>query len=137
MKKVLAPLVLIAVAAIATVPGIGERDFWPQDEARYGTVALEMWNGAHPAVPHLNGKVYEDKPPGYFWLVNLVALIRGRVDEWSSRIPSAAGAALLALGAYAMLAQGGDIGAGLLAGLIALATWLLGWEARQAHLDVL
>jgi 4-amino-4-deoxy-L-arabinose transferase-like glycosyltransferase len=133
----LGSLLLVAVAAVAGLPGLGERDFWPQDEARYGTIALEMWNGAHPAVPHLNGQVYQDKPPGYFWLANVAARARGRVDEWAARVPSVLGAALLALGAFWMLAPRAGAGAGLLAGLIALGTWNVMWEARQAHLDVL
>jgi 4-amino-4-deoxy-L-arabinose transferase-like glycosyltransferase len=133
----LGAIILVVVAFVSALPGLGDRDFWPQDEARYGTVALEMWQGAHPAVPHLNGKVYQDKPPGYFWFVNLAAKIRGGVDEWAARAPSVLGAALLALGAFWMLAPAGGWVAGVVAGLVALSSWLIVWETRQAHLDVL
>jgi 4-amino-4-deoxy-L-arabinose transferase-like glycosyltransferase len=134
---VLGIVVLVLVGALASLPWLGDRDFWPQDEARYGTVTLEMWKGAHPAVPSLNGEVYQDKPPGYFWVANLAATLHGGVDEWAARVPSVLGAVLLAIGACLLLAPAAGWTAGLCAGLIALASWLLAWEARQAHLDAL
>ncbi len=55
------------------------------DEARYLTVAWEMFSSGNYMVPHLNGEPYSHKPPLLFWLTNLVWNITG-VHLWSARI---------------------------------------------------
>lgn len=46
------------------------RPLLPVDEARYFSVAWEMWQGGSFLVPHLNGETYSHKPPLLFWLLN-------------------------------------------------------------------
>jgi len=51
-------------------------------------------------VPHLNGEVYPEKPPLYFWLVALLSKLGGEVTESTARIPSATAATLIVLLTY-------------------------------------
>ena len=55
------------------------------DEARYLTVAWEMFANKEYIVPHLNGEPYAHKPPLLFWLTNAIWLITG-VHLWSARL---------------------------------------------------
>ena len=130
-------LALLLLAAVVTGLGIGARDFWPPDEARYGRVVTEMLDRGELAVPHLNGEVYHDKPPAYFWVVGIVSVFTGRVDEATTRLPSAFGACLIVLlvTGFAGRAAGARVGA--LSGLTLLSTWFFVWKARYAQLDTL
>lgn len=65
----------------------------PIDETRYASVAWEMWTGADPLLPMLNGEPYNHKPPLLFWLIHLGWAIFG-VNEWWLRLMPA----LFALG---------------------------------------
>ncbi|MFI5401846.1 MAG: ArnT family glycosyltransferase, partial [Planctomycetota bacterium] len=44
------------------------RDLWNPDEPRYAEVAREMRVTGEWLVPHLNGAIYAEKPPLFFWL---------------------------------------------------------------------
>ena len=48
-------LILALLGALLFLPGLGRRDVWNPDEARYAEVAREMRLLGHWAVPHLNG----------------------------------------------------------------------------------
>jgi len=68
---------------------LGERDLWEPDETRYAVVAREMREGGNWILPHLNGKIYAEKPPLFFWLVNLSTFLLGENSEFTNRLPSA------------------------------------------------
>ena len=89
------------------------RDLWNPDEPRYAQVAREMLETDDWVVPHLNGIVYDQKPPLYFWLVAAVSKPLGDVTEVTARLPSAVAAALVVLLTY-------FLGAALLGGREAL-----------------
>jgi len=79
---------------------MGARDLWSPDEPRYAQVAREMLETGDWVVPHLNGDVYLEKPPLYFWLIALAAKPFGDVTEAAARFPSALAAALVVLLTY-------------------------------------
>ncbi len=54
---------------------IGARDLWDPDEPPYAQVAREMIETGDGVAPHLNGEVYPEKPPLYFWLIALAMFI--------------------------------------------------------------
>ena len=76
---------------------MGARDLWNPDEPRYAQVAREMLETGEYVVPHLNGQVYTEKPPLYFWFVALVSKPFGDVTETTARFPSAMSATLAVL----------------------------------------
>jgi len=79
---------------------IGARDLWNPDEPRYAQVAREMLETGEWVLPHLNGEVYPEKPPLYFWLVALASKPIGDVTETTARLPSAVAATLVVLLTY-------------------------------------
>jgi 4-amino-4-deoxy-L-arabinose transferase-like glycosyltransferase len=76
---------------------IGARDLWSPDEPRYAQVAREMLETGEWVVPHLNGNVYTEKPPLYFWLIALLSKPFDNVGEVTARFPSALCATLVVL----------------------------------------
>jgi 4-amino-4-deoxy-L-arabinose transferase-like glycosyltransferase len=93
-------LLLALLGALLFLPGLGRRDLWNPDEARYAEVAREMRLFGAWAVPRLNGEVYTQKPPLLFWSMNATALLTGRLDETSARIPLALSAIVSLLLVY-------------------------------------
>jgi 4-amino-4-deoxy-L-arabinose transferase-like glycosyltransferase len=68
---------------------LGGRDLWDPDETRYAVVAREMRETGQWILPHLNGAIYAEKPPLFFWLVNLSVFLLGEGSELANRLPSA------------------------------------------------
>jgi len=67
-------LLLTGLTLLLVVPSMFTRDPWNPDEPRYLEVAREMVErGTLKAhfVMHLNGEVYPEKPPLFFWLTGL------------------------------------------------------------------
>jgi len=83
-------VLLVLLALCLFLPGLGNRDLWNPDEPRYGEVAREMHLEGDWFVPHVNGRIYSQKPPLLFWLMNLSSVVTGgEITEWSARLPSA------------------------------------------------
>jgi 4-amino-4-deoxy-L-arabinose transferase-like glycosyltransferase len=56
-------------------------------------------------LPHLNGEIYAEKPPFFFWLVNLCTFFLGENSELANRLPSAL-AGLITLFVTFLLGEG-------------------------------
>ncbi len=56
------------LGAATFLPSLPLRDLWNPDEPRYAEVAREMRETGEWLVPHLNGEIYAEKPPLFFWL---------------------------------------------------------------------
>jgi 4-amino-4-deoxy-L-arabinose transferase-like glycosyltransferase len=131
-------LLLLALgAALLFLPGLGRRDVWNPDEARYAEVAREMRESGSWALPRLNGAVYTQKPPLFFWLVAASSLLTGEVDETAVRIPSA----LAGIGAVLLVYRLGrrlqGRRAGVLAALVFATSFKVMWQARFGQIDML
>ncbi|HSF39187.1 MAG TPA: glycosyltransferase family 39 protein, partial [Thermoanaerobaculia bacterium] len=130
-------LLLTLLAALLFLPGLGSRDLWNPDEARYVEVAREMRLLGTYAVPHLNGRVYSEKPPLLFWLIDLSAAVTGRLDETTARLPIA----FSAIGAILLVYLLGDRLFGRRAGWIAAAAFAtcfkILWQGRFGQIDML
>jgi 4-amino-4-deoxy-L-arabinose transferase-like glycosyltransferase len=98
-------LVLLIVCYFLFFFRIGARDLWNPDEPRYAQVAREMLTTGEWVVPHLNGEIYQEKPPLYFWLVALISKPIGDVMEATARVPSAAAATMVVLITYLLGAK--------------------------------
>jgi 4-amino-4-deoxy-L-arabinose transferase-like glycosyltransferase len=133
--------VVLAVAAVLLLAGLGRLDADAPDEPRALQIAEELRSGEHGAsglvVLHLNGEPYTQKPPLYYWLAALVGAPGGRVTEWAARLPSAlAGVAAVALTLLLGARMLGG-GAGVLGAAILLTTWEFAYLARRVQFDVL
>lgn len=89
-----AALVLLALFVVAVLPW---RALTPIDEARYATVAWEMWLRRDFVVLWLNGEPYGHKPPLLFWLVNAGWAVFGVNAWWPLVIPALASVVSLVL----------------------------------------
>jgi len=131
-------LLLVALLAAALfLPGLGARDLWNPDEARYAVVARNMFDGGGWLVPRINGEVYAEKPPLLFWSIAALSLPLGGVTETTARLPSA----LAAIGSTVLvfllgLRLFGRRAAWLGAAAFATCSKIL-WQARFGQIDML
>lgn len=127
---------IIGATALVMLAGLGARDLWDPDEPRYAQVAREMVEGGDWLLMHLNGRLYPDKPPGYFWATGLFSRVTGRVDEFSARFfPAVSGIAVVAL---SMLLAGRIFGRrnALLTGVILATSYTVIMQSRWVHMDM-
>jgi 4-amino-4-deoxy-L-arabinose transferase-like glycosyltransferase len=128
--------VLALLVLLVYLPGISSRGLWNPDEPRYAEVGREMLVDGSWMVPHLNGRVYTQKPPLHFWSIAFFGWLRGGVDEAAARLP----AVCAALGAtwlvYLLGTRLFSRGAGLLAGLIFATSAKVLWQGRIGQIDM-
>ena len=130
-------LLLALLGGLLFLPGLGRRDLWNPDEARYAEVAREMRLSGSWAVPHLNGQVYSQKPPLLFWSIAFCGWLTGGLDETAARLPSA----LSAIGALLLVYRIGERFFGRRAAWMAAAAFItcfrLLWQGRFGQIDML
>lgn len=130
-------LLLVALAgALLYLPALGARDLWNPDEARYAQVAREMRERGEWLVPHLNGAVYGEKPPLFFWLIGAAAVPLGGVDETAARLPSALSAIGTLLLTFAIARRLFDRRAAWLAAAAFGTCASTLWQARFGQIDM-
>jgi len=74
--------------------GLGSTALLDPDEPVYGATAKEMVKSGSWLTPRLNGMLWFDKPPMYFWLAALSYKVFG-INEFAARFPSSLMAAFL------------------------------------------
>ena len=127
-------LALSLLALTFSLPSILTRDLWNPDEPRYAQVAVEMRAHGDYVVPHLNGAIYAEKPPLFFWLSALLQSIGFGL---------ASGRIVVAIAAVGCLLMTRELArlwfperAGLLAAMILASTLLFTWISKLGALDV-
>ncbi|MCR4290407.1 MAG: glycosyltransferase family 39 protein [Candidatus Scalindua sp.] len=79
----------VAIILVLSFVGIFDHDLWTADEPRVAEIGREFFDeGVSLAVPQLNGEVFMEKPPLYFWCVALSYKIFGGPSASAARIPS-------------------------------------------------
>ncbi len=112
---------------------IGNRGLWAPDEPRYLQVAWEMSRSGSYLVPFMNGEIYAEKPPLFFWLTILASKIFA--FETASRWVSAFASLGILLLTYLLGAMGGDKKIGLTAALILMTTSLFTLLMTTGNID--
>jgi 4-amino-4-deoxy-L-arabinose transferase-like glycosyltransferase len=130
-------LILALLGGLLFLPGLGQRDLWNPDEARYAEVAREMRLLGHWSVPHLNGQIYSQKPPLFFWAIAASGWLTGGLDETAARLPSA----LSAVAALLLIYRLGDRLFGRRAAWLAAAAFAtcfkVLWQGRFGQIDMM
>lgn len=108
-KGWLRPQVLLAAGGLLMLyfGGLGAIPYFEPDEGRYTEIPREMLALKEFVLPHLNGVLYFEKPPLYYWLNALSIAVFG-VSEFSSRFWSAALGLLGLVPTFALGAKAGS-----------------------------
>ena len=129
-------LVLLLLAAFILVLEPGRVPLFEPDEGRYAEIPREMLASGDYLTPRLNGVLYFEKPPLYYWSVAASMALLGE-SELAVRLPgklAAVGMVLLAAG-FARRRWGAR--AGLLSGLVLASSLLVVALARIAIIDAM
>lgn len=125
-----------AVAALATLPGLGSGTLWDNSETAYGEVAREILMTHDWAVMHFNAVPYFVQPPLYFWMAALFSAVLG-LTSFALRLPAAvATIGLAALTGYAAARQAG-VRVGIFAGVVLSTSLIVAIIGRLAIMDAL
>lgn len=127
--------IILAVCLLLFFRGIGNTPFYDKQEPREALVIWEIHNSGNWILPLRNGHEIPSKPPLYHWLAALISATTGRVDELTSRLPSAVLGTLGVLLTYATGVIFWSRGAGLISALV-LATSFEWRTARAARVDM-
>jgi len=128
--------ILVALCSIIFLVNLGGWDLWGPDEPRYAQVAKEMMESGNWAVPHLNSKVYPDKPPVFFWLITLSSIVKGEVTSFTARFPSAIAAVLGIFLTYLLGSKLYNLRAGFISALVLATTVEYFWLGHRANIDM-
>jgi len=85
------PLIILLLLWLLFVAlPIGNRGLWAPDEPRYLQVAWEMARSQSYLIPIMNGEIYAEKPPLFFWFTILVSKVTSfeTASRWVSAIAS-------------------------------------------------
>jgi 4-amino-4-deoxy-L-arabinose transferase-like glycosyltransferase len=83
-------------------PFLGARDFWDHENF-YAEVARIMLLERNYTLPQMNGQIWLDTPPLFFWLTLPLSWAAGEVNEWTMRLIPAMSGTVLILVSYVLL----------------------------------
>jgi len=114
---------------------LGRWELWKPDEPRYAQVAREMVSGGDWILMHLNGRIYEDKPPLFFWAIAFSSFLWQGFTPFSVRFPSAVFGTLTVLLTFLMGKRLYDSRTGFLSGLILATSVEAAYLSIRANID--
>jgi 4-amino-4-deoxy-L-arabinose transferase-like glycosyltransferase len=128
--------ILASFCFLLFILGVGRWDLWDPDEPRYAEVAKEMvTNSGDWILMHLNGKVYGDKPPLFFWLIALSSYLWGGFTSFAVRFPPALCGALTVLLTFFIGKSLYSARVGFLSGLILATSLEFTYLSTRANID--
>ncbi len=130
-------LLLVLLGLALFLPGIGSRDLWNPDEPRYAEVAREMRDDGHWLVPHLNGRIYSEKPPLHFWAIAGASFATGGVGPVAARLPAVAAAIATLLLLFGIAERLFDRRVAWWSALIFASCSKILWQGRIGQIDML
>ena len=130
-------LILLTIGTFIFIFNLGGRDLWEPDETRYAVIAREMAQSGNWILPHLNGEIYAEKPPLFFWLINLSTFFFGTNNEFTNRFPSALAGLISLLIAFLFGERLFNLRTGFLSSLVLATCFLFPQFSRWMMLDSL
>lgn len=127
---------VVLLGAFLFLPGLGNHDLWNPDEPRYFEVCREMAESGDLLVPHLNGRLYTEKPPLLFWSMCAAARVVG-FNETAARLPSALAAIAAIAGVYLLGRLLFTLGAARLAAAVFATCGKILWQGHTGQIDML
>lgn len=132
-----AAIALLLIVAVTLLPFLGLTDFNTKGEPREAIVAQTMLQTGNWVLPANNGGEFAYKPPLFHWAVAVCSLPFGDVTEFSSRLPSALAAIVLAFSTFLFFSRRRDETTGFLTALILLTTFEVHRAAMNCRVDML
>lgn len=114
---------------------LGQWDLWSPDEPRYAQVAREMVEGGDWILMHFNGRIYEDKPPLFFWLIALSSYLWHGFNSFSVRLPAALFGTLTVLLTFLLGKNLYSTRTGFFSGLILATSFEFAYLSTRANID--
>jgi 4-amino-4-deoxy-L-arabinose transferase-like glycosyltransferase len=81
-------IVLFLFICLLFLGGLGRRHLWNADEPREAGITAEMARSGDFVVPRLNGSVFLEKPPLYYWISSIAFRVFGE-NTYTTRFTSA------------------------------------------------
>lgn len=134
--KWLFPVILFIFASLLFLPKLGQTPLRSWDEAWYAEIARNILKSNNWFLMKWNGLPFYDHPPFGFWLM-AVSFKLFRVNEFSSRLPSAICGIFSIFFVYLIGKQLFNKYIGLGAGLILTTTPWFWLRAREGNLDII
>ena len=132
----LEPLIVFLAAALFFILGATDRDLWTTGEHRYAEVARVLTApGADHLVPHLNGEIYPDKPPLFFWAAGAGHRLLGLDLPLSAKLPSILGGSFTVMLTFLLGRRWYGTAGGVAAVGVLATVELFDWASRMAHID--
>jgi 4-amino-4-deoxy-L-arabinose transferase-like glycosyltransferase len=128
---------LVALSALALIPGLGSSGRLTYHEAFVAQGAREILDSGNWAYPTIGGLPWLEKPPLPWWFVAALGHCAGKVTETVARAPSVLAAMGLTLGVAMLAARHYGPGIGLLAGAVQATTAWTVMRGRLAEADIL
>ncbi|MGA2514924.1 MAG: glycosyltransferase family 39 protein [Thermodesulfobacteriota bacterium] len=129
-------LLLVGICFILYFLNLGRWDLWNPDEPRYAQIAREMLDRGDWILMHLNGGVYGDKPPLFFWLIALSSYLWQGFTSFSVRFPSAVFGTLTVLLTFFLGKRLYSPRTGFFSGLILATSLHFVYLSTRANIDV-
>jgi 4-amino-4-deoxy-L-arabinose transferase-like glycosyltransferase len=126
---------LVAIAILAFVVGLGSTSFWEPDEPRFAAGTREMLRSGGFLEPVFNGQPRWEKPILLNWL-QAIPMGLGLLDELAARLPSAVAGALAVVGVYLLGPFWWSRRAGIVAAAALTSTFRFVTYARLGLTDV-
>lgn len=128
-------LIIIVFCFFIFIFGIGRWDLWNPDEPRYAEVAREMVERGDWILMHLNGKIYGDKPPFFFWLIALSSFIWNGFNSFAVRFPSASFGTLTVIVTFILGKTLFSVYTGFLSSIILITCIEFAYLSTRANID--
>ena len=129
--------VLAACAAALFLVAPGARDLWDPNEPIYSQAVVEMSRSGDYLVPTVNGIVFAEKPPLYFWMALASGWLLGGLHEAALRVPLALGGILGVLLTYLLASPYVGRSQARTAALLLSTLYMYFWSARSVNMDLL
>lgn len=129
-------LIIIIISTFTLLPYIGIIDFHTKGEPREAIVAVSMLNNHNWILPINNGGDIAYKPPLFHWLIALFSLPIGHVTEYTSRLPSALSAIIMAICCFLFFAKRVNNSTAFLSALLTLSTFEIHRAAMASRVDM-
>ncbi len=136
-KAVLHIAILVFVCLALFLPGSLLRGLWTPDETRYAAISKGMVDSGDWLTLRINGQIYTQKPPVFFWVISLFGLLSGGVNDIAARLVSVLSGTGTVVATYIFARKMFNGNTALISGLVLSTTVAFFAASQMVMLDAL